>query len=241
MGRRWAILASGVVLAACVGTFDAAAGGDGLLPPGTMHGPITRLRQYPVLSLATPKQRRAAKRLLERTKAGTRRWLEPADAAAAGFGNTRVARKPGDTTIHWMHAEHRGFRRDGRTLDPRRPETLIYANVPGRPLVLVGVMYGVKRGVHGPTPGGPITRWHRHLVCVHGKQRGITPRPDGSCRPGWHKFLGSEMLHVWFTNDLRSAYAIHAPEPELCVARLLPSGRCGSAAQHQHHHHHDPG
>jgi len=34
------------------------------------------------------------------------------------------------------------------------------------------------------------------------------------------------MLHVWFTGELRSAFAIRAPEPELCAAGLLPSGYC---------------
>jgi hypothetical protein len=37
------------------------------------------------------------------------------------------------------------------------------------------------------------------------------------------------MLHVWFTRDLRSAFAIHAPEPELCHAGLLPAARCRQA------------
>jgi hypothetical protein len=34
------------------------------------------------------------------------------------------------------------------------------------------------------------------------------------------------MMHVWFTRDLRSAFAIHAPEPELCRDSLLPAGTC---------------
>jgi hypothetical protein len=46
------------------------------------------------------------------------------------------------------------------------------------------------------------------------------------------------MLHIWFTRDIRSAYAIHAPVPELCKAGLLPAGRCGGAEPSQHHHHH---
>jgi hypothetical protein len=36
------------------------------------------------------------------------------------------------------------------------------------------------------------------------------------------------MMHVWFTRDLRSAYAIHAPWPELCAAHLLPAATCAS-------------
>ena len=34
------------------------------------------------------------------------------------------------------------------------------------------------------------------------------------------------MLHVWFTNDLRSASAIGAPEPELCRLDLLSGAFC---------------
>ena len=38
------------------------------------------------------------------------------------------------------------------------------------------------------------------------------------------------MLHFWLTQDLRSAYAIHGPGPELCAAGLLPHGRCHHVA-----------
>jgi hypothetical protein len=111
-------------------------------------------------------------------------------------------------------------------LDPRRPEALIYANIPGRPLVLVGIMFSMPRRAHGQTPGGPITRWHTHAVCANGIKRDLAPRPDGSCRPGETLRQGSEMLHVWLTRDLRSAFAIHAPARELGLARLLPPAFC---------------
>jgi hypothetical protein len=34
------------------------------------------------------------------------------------------------------------------------------------------------------------------------------------------------MLHFWFTADLRSAFAIHGPLPELCAERLVPHEYC---------------
>jgi hypothetical protein len=37
---------------------------------------------------------------------------------------------------------------------------------------------------------------------------------------------GSEMMHIWFTQDLRSAFAIHAPVPELCRDGLIPRRHC---------------
>jgi hypothetical protein len=198
------------------------------LPPGTLRGLAHRLRQYPAVSLATAAQRRAARRLLDEARRSARAWRDPRRAAAAGFAAERPRRRPGDRSIGFLHAEHRRFSADRTFLDPSRPEVLIYVNAPGRPLVLVGVMFSVPRGVRGVTPGGPVTRWHSHLVCARGDRRGLKPRPDGSCSPGTRLRRGSEMMHLWFTGDLRSAFAIHAPEPELCAARLLPAMHCTS-------------
>ena len=33
-------------------------------------------------------------------------------------------------------------------------------------------------------------------------------------------------MHVWFTRDLRSAFAIRAPERELCRDGVLPPETC---------------
>jgi hypothetical protein len=225
--RQPAITALVACLAAAFAA-PTALGGDGeKLPPETLRGVAHLLDQYPTLSLATAAQRSAAVRLLAEMRSAARPWRDPRRAAAAGFDMHLARRRPGDTSVGYLHAEHRPYRNDGIYLDPQRPETLVYATVPGRPPVLIGVMFSMPRGLHGPTPGGPITRWHMHRVCARGAQRGLTPRPDGSCPPGSTSRLGSEMLHVWFTRDLRSSFAIHAPEPELCHAGLLPAARCG--------------
>lgn len=200
----------------------------GKLPPDTLRGLAHLLDQYPTVSLASPAQRTAARQLLARIRATVRPWRDPRAGNAAGFDiDGRRARTSGP--VLYFHAEHHRYSHDDSYLDVERPETLVYADVPGRPLVLIGVMFAVPRGRHGPTPGGPITRWHWHRVCAQGKKRGLTPRADGSCPPGTRLRNGSEMMHVWFTGDLRSAFAIHAPRPELCLAGLLPHGRCGHA------------
>jgi hypothetical protein len=206
------------------------------LPPGTLRGPIDQLQQYPALALATPAQRAAAVSLWQHTRQATRAWSSPAAARSAGFSLRTARRRSSDKSVHWFHSENRAFLNDHSFLDPARAETLIYANAPGRPLVLIGVMYALARGMHGVTPGGPITRWHRHWVCARGKHRGLAPRPDGTCPTGTKGRYGSEMMHVWFTRDLRSAFAIHAPEPELCAARLLPAAYCLHAGHHHHEH-----
>jgi hypothetical protein len=207
------------------------AGRGGKLPPETLRGPARLLEQYPTPSLATPAERDAATRLLSRMRASAARWRNPRAAAAAGFEVRTSRRPPSGDSVGILHAEHLRFSRDRRHLDPRRPETLVFANAPGRPLVLIGVMFSMPRGGHGPTPGGPITRWHTHAVCARGDHRGLAPQPDGSCPPGTKLREGSEMLHVWFTRDLRSAFAIHAPMPELCVAGLVPAARCDHGRQ----------
>jgi hypothetical protein len=198
------------------------------LPPWALRGLAGELQQYPDVTLATPGQRSAAERLLADARRAARAWRDPRAAIAAGFAAERPPRRPGDRTIGFLHAEHRRFSADRRFLEARRPETLIYANAPGRPLVLVGMMFSVPRGVLGRTPGGPVTRWHSHLVCVRGDLRGLSPRPDGTCPRGAKLRRGSEMMHLWFTRELRSAFAVRAPEPELCAARLLPAAHCGS-------------
>ena len=130
--------------------------------------------------------------------------------------------------MFFFHAERRQERRGNSIFDFGRPKALIYANAPGRPLVLVGAMWSTRDGELGTTPAGPILRWHSHVVCKSGRKRGLKPPADGRCPAGSRLQPGaSEMLHVWFTRDLRSAFAISAPRPELCRAGLLAGEPCG--------------
>lgn len=239
MVRRWTgdraqalIFAPLFVLIALVGTAPVALGAlasgrSGTLPPGALRGNEHLLQEYPSVALASAKQRAAAERLLAQIRATARGWRNLRAAGAAGFDTRMAHRRAGDLSVHYLHAEHRRYSADRLYLDARRPEALIYANMPGKRVpVLVGMMFSMPRGMHGRTPGGPITRWHTHRVCARGAQRGLTPRPDGFCPPGTRAREGSEMLHVWLTNDLRSAYAIHGPARELGLAHLLPAAFC---------------
>jgi hypothetical protein len=198
------------------------------LPAACKHGPIQYLREYPLLRLATPDERGRARllrdQLLAAAEAG--KWRDLEAAARAGYRTHRTPRKPGDQSVHYFHAERPPEARVGGILNARRPKALIYANAPGRPLVLVGAMWSTRPGERGPTPGGPITRWHSHFICAdaHGM---TSAAANGRCPAGMHLRLGrNEMLHIWFTGDLRSAFATRAPEPELCAGDLLPSGYC---------------
>jgi len=205
--------------------------GRATLAAGVRHGLAAHLTQYPDLSLARPSERQAAERLLDRVRAATSRWRDVRMAKRSGFDTHLAQRAPGDLAVGWLHAEHRRFSADRDALDPRRPEALIYATEPGRPPTLVGAMFSVRRGVSGKTPAGPIARWHSHVVCVRKDKRGLAPRANGACPAGARKTQGSEMLHIWFTHDLRSAYAVHAPVPELCRDGLLSAKACAAGAR----------
>jgi len=158
-------------------------------------------------------------------------WRDVRAAERAGYDTRTRARKAGDGAVHYFHAERSQEPRRRIRLDARRPKALIYANAPERPLVLVGAMWSTRDGEQGPNPGGPITRWHSHMVCKQGKRRGLKPLAGGTCPPGSRLTQGtSEMLHVWFTGELRSAFAIRAPEPELCAIGLLRREYCRRVA-----------
>ena len=204
--------------------------GEEKLSADSRHGLIGHLRQYPDPRLATPAERARAERLLAALVATAKheRWRDRPSAERAGYRVKTLARKPGDLSVHYVHAERAAVRGPRVVLDPTRPKALIYANAPGRPLVLVGAMWSTRDGEIGPTPGGPITRWHSHMICLaSGKRRGIQVPPTGVCPAGTRLVQGRrEMMHVWFTGDLRSAFAISAPEPELCASGLLPRARC---------------
>jgi hypothetical protein len=201
------------------------------LPPTARHGLIHHLRQYPAVQLATPPQRARAALILARLKAASRRghWSDPRAAERAGYDIRARPRRPGDRRVFFFHAERPQEPRGRSIFDFTRPKALIYANAPEHPLILVGAMWSTRDGEVGPTPAGPIMRWHSHVVCKQGKLRGLKLPASGVCPPGSRLTQGaSEMLHVWFTKDLRSAFAISAPKPELCRDGYLPHDACKS-------------
>ena len=199
------------------------------LPATARHGLIDHLLQYPAVNLATPPERGRAGAILDELDVAARRgnWKSPPAAERAGYDTRAGLRKPGDRSAHFFHAERHEEPRQGSIFNAGRPKALIYANVPGHPLILVGAMWSTRDGELGPTPAGPILRWHSHVVCKAGKKRGLKPLAGGKCPPGSRLTQGaSEMLHVWFAGDLRSAFAISAPQPELCAVGLLPRDYC---------------
>ena len=149
----------------------------GTLPPTARHGIVNHLPQYPTVSLASARQQARARRILTELVAAADRgkWRDVRAATRAGYDTRSRARRSGDTSVFFFHAERHEEPRGRSIFDFTRPKALIYANAPGKPLVLVGAMWSTRDGEVGPTPAGPILRWHSHIVCKEGKKRGLKP------------------------------------------------------------------
>ena len=197
----------------------AAAGpaGGAAAAPGTAghtHGP-----NLPPVASASDDERARAEALWKASVAGAERWRGPAAAAAAGFRFKDEDKAGSGRPVRFLHVPNPAWRADGRLLDPARPETLVYWNGPGDRLTLVGVMYTAPKGTHGPTVGGPITRWHTHESCRDPNTRAKLGRPvDGACPQGQVHRRSGEMMHVWFTDDLATAFARRPPLTALRAA-----------------------
>jgi hypothetical protein len=188
-------------------------GADGAGLAEHAHGP-----NLPDVAAATADERARAEALWKASAAGAERWRDPDAAEAAGFRFRDDEAGPG-RRVRLLHVPNPAWRADGRVLDPARPETLVYWTGPGDRLTLVGVMYTAARGAGGPAVGGPITRWHDHESCRDPATRAKLGRPvDGACPEGQVFRRSGEMMHVWFTDDLATAFARRAPLSALRAA-----------------------
>ena len=198
-----------------IATAAGASGGAGGPEPGEhRHGP-----NLPDVAVATDDERAEAEALWKASMANAVQWRDPDAAAAAGFRFRERSQADQERRVRFLHVPNPAWRADGRVLDPARPETLVYWKGPGDRLTLVGVMYTAPRGTSGPAVGGPITRWHDHESCrdpATGRKLG---RPaDGVCPSGQVHRRSGQMMHVWFTDDLATAFARRAPLAALRAA-----------------------
>jgi hypothetical protein len=153
--------------------------------PGTVMGNVPA-------GPPTAEQQEAAARLLAETGAGTERFRDLAVARAEGYRPDGLG---GDTT-HWLSSRNE---KDGRTLDPLRPEGLVYANAASGP-VLLGAVYQMPVGESGPVVGGSLTAWHKHQnICFSALSRTLSgiASPFGRCPAGSVMLDTPEMIHVW--------------------------------------------
>lgn len=99
------------------------------------------------------------------------------------------------------HHVYKPYIKDNKTLDPSRPEWLIYyPTLTGRKLA--GFMFSTLSNSLGPQIGGSITQWHYHqkqenriIRCQNGNRLNVRDVPCEQLKPVNHTPL---MIHVWF-------------------------------------------
>lgn len=124
-------------------------------------------------------------------------FADPAAAEAAGFESIQ------DGGTGYEHFIQSQYMRDGRVLDPDRPESLVYQVINGQ-RTLVAAMYMAEPGTTLESVddfGGPLTQWHVHGdLCFTpppaSRVAGLTDA-NGDCAPGLVKPEPVPMIHVW--------------------------------------------
>ena len=152
--------------------------------------------------------------LLAATRAAVARFAGVDAALAAGYRP-----QPSDgPVVHYLNAS---YLRQGRVLDPRHPEALVYLRDTTGSLRLVAAMFMRHRpGQHGPTVDGSTAGWHTHTSCWGVGGLGI-PIPGGACPEGTRLVRTPEMLHVWL---------IPVPGGPRATDMTAPAFRCDVAA-----------
>jgi len=213
--RAIAMLAATTLVGLSVVTFTAAVAGQdgGHQGHGTAPTPA-----------ATPEQRAAAAKLLADVKMGITRYANISAARTDGYIQTTPFR-----FLTWgpAHFHNYAYNRDGRTLDPERPETLVYMKLPRGEMVLLGAMFVARKG-EGPRPGGPLTEWHAHdNLCITSAGTVALAMGPGQCPPGAF-FVGEavEMLHVWIFDNPDGPFAhMLSPQAIQAATRQFSGGR----------------
>lgn len=148
----------------------------------------------------TPKADRvrglSAARLIRATRHNAARWADVDMAVDAGY------RSIGDAITGFEHYVHPRRLADADTLNPRRPESLVY-RVDGDQRTFVSAMYILPPGASMadvPDLDDPRARWHRHRdLCWDADGRIAGLFRNGRCSPGGVRVPTPPMLHVWVT------------------------------------------
>jgi hypothetical protein len=176
-------------------------------------------------STPTAEEQAAAERLVAATRQGTSRYADAAVAEREGYRQVTPFAFYGARVAHFQRD---GYVLDSQTLDPTRPEHLIYLKADDGSLSLVGVMFLAPTG-QGPAIGGPLTRWHAHDdLCVNLSGLAVPALPDGACTEGTFT-PAVEMLHVWLIDHPDGAFA-ELPPPEIVTVATPWDNTGGSLA-----------
>lgn len=150
----------------------------------------------------TPVQVQRARAIIEATARDLAKYASPSDAVADGY------RSIGDSVTGYEHYVKWSLIDDGRVLDSKAPESLVYRVSEGSKK-LVSAMYIAQPGTDMNDPtlvdyAGPLMQWHIHSnLCWRTNSSGdlvvsgITDA-NGNCLIGSPRSgVSSPMVHVW--------------------------------------------
>ena len=153
----------------------------------------------------TAAQKARAEELIRNTLRDLPHWADPNTAFAEGY------RSIGDGFTGDEHYVNWSYLSDGRILDTKHPESLMY-DTRRSPKKLVAAMFTMEIGdtfADVPDIGGPLTQWHVHndlcladdptdpLRKVVSSLTGV----NGTCPAGTTKAGGVPMIHVWIVKN----------------------------------------
>ena len=114
-----------------------------------------------------------------------------------------------DPFVHSVHFVNKEYVFDGETLNPDKPEVLMYYKT-NEGDFLMGVMF-LAVGQRGPQVAGPLSKWHYHIdrrMCYEQDVLPIDRREEGgTCEKGTPNIRSSEMLHLWFFDHPEGRFA----------------------------------
>ena len=176
----------------------------------------------PVISLYDPRlsegQRAAAQALVDDVRDEMARFTDAASVEAEGYVSI------GDGITGYEHFSHPELRQDDITLEPNRPESIVFRVGPDGSRELVSAMFIMPPGStmdDVPDIAGTLTTWHDHQdLCWSGDRIVATIGPDGTCPRGEFR-VGQPMLHVWLV-------------PHPCGPFAGLEGHGGDCRQHAH-------
>ena len=168
-----------------------------------------RQRQSAEFGIAEARKQERAEQLIRDTLRDLPHYANTGSAFAEGY------RSIGDSITGDEHYINWAYLSDGRILDSKHPESLVYEMRNGKK-TLVAAMYMLELGstfADVPDVGGALTQWHVHNnLCLvddpNDPLRKYVALPsNGTCPAGSSKATATPMIHVWIVKNACGPFA----------------------------------
>ncbi len=178
-------------------------GADGAVLYTTVHGLEVSVERsaFDLDVLPNEQQLAAAHDLVTRVMRAAPAFADYDAVQRAGGFSINATFLGDDEGAAMEHLVNPAYMEDSAVVDPARPEALVFRRDGAGRRQLIGFMFMMRRGQHGPQVGGPLTKWHFHPETFFCMDSIGTPRArreaSGACPAGMNSGPSAEMLHVW--------------------------------------------